>query len=246
MRQFSLLLAVTLLHVSTASFAASYVSDRLSAPLRGLGEPEAPIVKQVIAGAPLTIVERSGQMIKVKTEDGAVGWMDAAHISSDKPLQVLYVELSDKNNRLQEQMKALQAQPGGGKDDKMIGELRSELKSALDRLTDSERAAQTGAAQLASAQSRVAALEAENADLKRRASASPASPASTATNDPTASSRGEFFPAGTMPAPGTGKTNVSTGWLIGSIVLSLTLGLAIGALVFDFYVRQRHGGFRTY
>lgn len=241
MRHYTLLIAALLLQVSTATYAASYVTDRLSAPLRGTAAPDSAVVKQIIAGAPVTIIERDGQMIKVKTEDGSVGWMEATHISSEKPLQVLYVELSDKNNRSQEQIKALQAQSGGGKDDnKMVAELRSELKSALDRLTDAERAAQTSASQLNAAQSRLSAVESENADLKRRVLTSGGG-----LNDPSAKNS-DFFPAGTIPASATGKSSVTSGWLIGSIVLSLAVGLAIGALIFDFYVRQRHGGFRTY
>jgi SH3 domain protein len=245
MRHHSLVIAALLFHFAAGAQAASYVTDRLSAPLRGLPDPDGPIVKQVIAGAPLTVLEREGQMIKVKTEDGAIGWIDAGQVSSEKPLQVLYIELSDKHNRAQEQLKA--AQSGGDKgDDKIVSELRAELKSALDRLTDTEKTTQTGAAQLASAQTRIATLESENADLKRRIAAPESAPAQTASAGDAAAGRGEFFPAGTMPAPSFTKSAVSMGWLIGAAVLALTVGLALGALTFDFYVRQRHGGFRTY
>jgi SH3 domain protein len=248
MRQHSLFIAALLFHFAAGAQAASYVSDRLSAPLRGLAEPDGPIVKQVIAGAPLTVIEREGQMLKVKTEDGAIGYIDSALVSAEKPLQVLYIELSDKYNRAQEQLKS--AQSGGGKsDDKIVSDLRAELKSALDRLTDTEKAMQTSATQLAGAQTRIGTLETENADLKRRIAAPNAGAAggSSAASAADAAARGgEFFPAGTLPASALGKSTFSAGWLIGAAVLALAVGLALGALTFDFYVRQRHGGFRTY
>ncbi len=246
MRHHFTFIAALVLTFSAGAHAASYVTDRLSAPLRGIPEADGPIVKQVIAGAPLTVIERQGQMIKVKSEDGSEGWIDANQVSTEKPLQLMYIELSDKFNRAQEQLKS--AQSSGGKDDnKMVADLRSELKSALDRLNDAEKLAQTTSSQLNTAQSRVSTLEGENADLKRRVAAAPnVSPASNSiASSDSAASRGEFFPAGTMPA-NSNKSSYSMGWIVGASVLALALGLAVGALTFDYYVRQRHGGFRTY
>lgn len=230
--------------------AASYVSDRLTAPLRGLNATDGPVVKQIIAGAPVTVLERDSPLYKVKTEDGSVGYLDPAQISGEKPLQVLYIEMTDRYNKVQDQLRSAQAQGNNssGRDDKTLADLRSELKSALDRLTDTERAAQVSTAQLSAAQAKNASLEVELSEVKRQLGQAQANLGSggksNGSND--SGGKGEFFPDGTMPASAIGRTGYSTAWMITAAILALVLGAGLGGFTVDYYIRQRHGGFRTY
>jgi hypothetical protein len=215
-------------------YAASYVTDRLSAPLYGANADDAPVVKQVVAGAPLTVLERSGTMFKVRTEDGSVGWMSAALIIDEKPLQTLFIELSDRHNKAQEQIRTLQTQGVTGDSGKIVVELRGELKAALDRLADSERNGQDKSNQLTAAQTRIGALEKELAGIKGAVSAA------------ATGGRDNYYPTGTAPQTSWFKTVVPMPWLVGGLILSLALGVGTGLWSMDRYVRKRHGGFRVY
>ncbi len=74
---------------ATVSAETVYVVDRVTVGLyTGIGGQE-PIVKNVVSGDVLEVLELSGDDMRVKLDDGAEGWIDAKYVMSRRPAQVL-------------------------------------------------------------------------------------------------------------------------------------------------------------
>lgn len=229
--------------VVTAATPVMYVSDRVPVNLHGANDATAPVVKQIVSGAPVQVLERDGALFKVRAEDGGVGWIDPSLLSNEKPLQLLYAELRDRYNNLREELKtspdkntAPVATPRD--ENKLIADLRAELKGSNERVAELERVAHENITHLNDATARATALENENAALKNRTGDTP-----TAQSNPT--DGGELTPPGTL-ATNNKKNSIALPWFLASSFLVLLLGGAIGAYAVDWYIRKRHGGFRIY
>lgn len=228
--------------LATAAATSMYVTDRVPVGLLGANDAAAPVVKQLFSGAPLQVLERDGELFKVRSEDGSVGWIDPSLLSNEKSLQLLYAETRDQLNKTQKELKALQdkgAAPAvASRDDsKLLADLRAELKGAHERSAELERVAQANALQLSDTTAKVAALESENMTLKSQAGG-------TAATSGIQTNPVEVAPAGVASA--NNRTSITLPWFIASSFLVLLLGGAIGAYAIDWYIRKRHGGFRIY
>ena len=74
---------------ATVSAETVYVVDRVTVGLyTGIGG-QGPIVKNVVSGDVLEVLELSGNDMRVKLDDGAEGWIDAKYVMSRRPAQVL-------------------------------------------------------------------------------------------------------------------------------------------------------------
>lgn len=214
----------------------TYVSDRLSVSLRGANEPDAPVVKQILGGAPVKVLARDGALLKIRTEDGSVGWLEPELVTTEKPLHVLYLESTENLAKAQETIKALQnplttsTAPAPARDEsKIIAELRAEIKNTLEHAVALEKHIRENSTQAYEGSGRARALEAEIAALKAELEARPNTTAVTRET-------GNFFPKGTTP--GTPKFSVSLPWFVASLVLMLTFGSALGWLVMAKRVRK--------
>lgn len=73
----------------TVSAETVYVIDRVTVGLyTGIGGQE-PIVKNVVSGNALEVLELSGNDMRVKLDDGTEGWIDAKYVMSRRPAQIL-------------------------------------------------------------------------------------------------------------------------------------------------------------
>jgi len=221
----------------------TYISERLSVSLHGANAPDAPIVKQVLAGAPVKVLSREGALLKIRTEDGSVGWLEPGLVTTDTPAHVLYQELSDRFAKAQESVKSLQDKPATTTppttrdESKIVAELRAEIKNTLEHAVELEKHIRDNSSQVFEAIGRVRELEAENSALKGQLGTKPAAAVAAPRE------AGNFFPAGTAPvAP---KLSVSLPWFLAGLSLMLLLGGSIGWFVMDRRLRKKLGGFRA-
>jgi len=222
----------------------TYISDRLSVALHGANAPDAPVVKQILAGAPVKVLSHEGALLKIRTEDGSVGWVEPGLVTTDTPTHVLYLELSDRFAKAQETIKSLQdntgvtATPATRDENKIIADLRAEIKNTLEHAVELEKHIRDNSTQVFEATKRARALEEENTTLKDQLATKPAVVAA-APRDP-----GNFFPAGTA-APVAQKFSVNLPWFLASLSLALVLSGVLVWFILDRRARKNHGGFRV-
>ena len=220
----------------------TYISDRLSVALHSANAPDAPIIKQVIGGVPVKVLSRDGALLKIRTEDGSVGWVERELVTTDTPIHVLYLELSDRFTKAQETIKSLQNNPATTSaatpqnESKIVSDLRAEIKNTLEHAVELEKHIRDNSKQTYDSTGRVRELEAENAALKAEATKSTAVAAPRET-----SKTANLFPTGTTP--GAPKFSVSLPWFLASLGLVLVLGIVFSWLVMGKRLRKRLADF---
>ncbi len=202
----------------------TYISDRLSVPLHGANEPDAPIVKQVLGGALVKVLSREGALLKIRTEDGSVGWVEQELVTTDTPIHLQYLDLTDRFAKAQEVIKSLQdpssaASPASspGDESKIVTELRAEIKNTLEHAVELEKHIRNNSAQVVEAVGRARALEEENTSLKDRLANIPDVVPTTAD--------GEDAPP---IKPVTPKFSIGLPWFLASLGAVLVLGSMLG------------------
>ncbi len=213
----------------------TYISDRLSIPMRGANALDAPVVKHIIGGAPIKLLSREGDLLKIRTEDGSIGWVERELVTNDKPAHMLYLEVSDQLAKAQETIKSLQDKPAAAPtaiptptavpinrdEKKIVSDLRAEIKNTLEHVTELEKHIRDNRAQAYTIAGHVRELEAENSALKRLATKTTAA----------ASPREAGNASSVGTAPGVAKFVVSLPWFLAGLSLMLVLGGVLGGLV---------------
>lgn len=199
----------------------TYISDRLSVSLHDANTPESPVLKQLIGGLPVKVLAREGVMVKIRTDDGSTGWVERDLITTDTPMYVLYLDLTERFAKAQEAVKALEqkiaAASSGtpGDESKIVTDLRTEIKNTLEHAVELEKHFRDNSKQVDNFTGRVRELEAENAVLQAQLAAK-------STTVAVSREAGNFFPAGTMPeAPRVAGDQL---WFLASFGLMFMLG----------------------
>jgi SH3 domain protein len=103
--------AASLVICSIASGAAAsetrYVTDVLVITVRenkGSGAK----IKNIITGTPVTMLERSGEHVRIRTEDGTTGWVHGQYLTPETPKPVVIAELTKKIAQLRETVEELE------------------------------------------------------------------------------------------------------------------------------------------
>ncbi|MDH5435193.1 MAG: TIGR04211 family SH3 domain-containing protein [Gammaproteobacteria bacterium] len=140
-----------------------YISDRLVVGLYEGKSGDTRLLKGLPTGTPLEILERESKLARVRTPDGIEGWIDASYTMTDKPSQLVVLELEDKYrtalNRLdakEKEMAILRQMAGNPQDlplqkvdtkelsnaNATIARLESEKKNLRAQLEDARNKAQ--------------------------------------------------------------------------------------------------------
>ncbi|MFT5392860.1 MAG: SH3 domain protein [Gammaproteobacteria bacterium] len=94
----------TICVVASTNAGAAYVVDRLLVGLHENHAPDSPVVKVVPTGSELQVLEIFESYSRVRTAEGAVGWVNSSYVTEDKPgwLQVSEFQAvsADKTARL--------------------------------------------------------------------------------------------------------------------------------------------------
>jgi SH3 domain protein len=94
-----------------------YVVDRFSVPLRETPFEGSADVKTIETGTPLELLQRTGDMVRVRDRQGAEGWIETRYVSASLPART--------------QLGALQAE---------IAKTRTQMDEALGQLKQAEEA----------------------------------------------------------------------------------------------------------
>jgi len=226
--------------VPAALAETAYVIDRLLVGVHEGKELNSAIVKVVPTGTPLEVLEREGELARIETPDGVVGWVDAAYLMAEKPASVRLLDLEARNEATAAALTAARGRVA--QLDARVEELESLLAEYRERLeeemarneppepppeaSEALRQVQTLAEENTRLKETVAALDAAVEELESR----PPAPA------PRAPRRAEPRERGLLDLE-------AWQWLlVGSVLL---LSFALGGWLVDWTVRRRHGGFRV-
>ena len=221
---------------------STYITDRLSISLHGANATDAPVVKQVISGAPIKVLSRDGALLKIRTEDGSVGWVERDLVTTETPTHLLYLEVADRLTKAQETIKTLQDKSGGTSssapqdESKIVSDLRAEIKNTLEHAVELEKHFRSNSKPMSEPSGRIRELEEENSALREQLATKSVTAA--AARDVT-----NFPPSVTTPAAR--KFSVSLPWFVISLTLALLLAGTISWVVVSRRLRKLHGGFRV-
>jgi len=82
-----------------AGFAeTAYVTDRLLAAVYRDKAQDSTVLEVLPTGAALTVLSRDGDFARVRTASGIVGWVDVNYLMSEKPAQLVLMELEAEND----------------------------------------------------------------------------------------------------------------------------------------------------
>lgn len=248
-------IAAALLVANARAAETAYVIDKLLVGVHEEKSLDSEIVKVLPTGTELEVLERDGELARIRDPAGDTGWVDAAYLMTERPAALLVEELVERNQTLESELRAAreriatmetQSKTGAGDGgEHAAGGAQGELaelqrKLASERLRSAELQAKLSALQeTASRQANAGAaleqLQRENGELRARVEALLA---------------GE--PGDPHVAAGAWREIRGFGYrLLHSqtltLVLLLALATAFGAGVYcmDVIQRRRHGGFRV-
>ena len=236
--------------VTAALGESLYVTDQLMVGLHESANLDSAIVKVIQTGAELEVVERSGDLVRVRDGDNTEGWVDASYLVETAPAAAeagaLRARIKELEERFEARVSAAAAASGDTEIQLQIDALMKENASLKGKLSDERlRAGQLQAdVSTLRAQTRqadtpadlaIAELEREKLalteELEEAAEDIERYQAQIAQEDTSA-----LLPL-VLQAYG--------GWLALIIGLLLVGAFFGGAYVVDLLGRRRHGGFRV-
>ena len=255
-----LLGAVTLaLACAVARAETLYVVDRIEIGVHETTELDSVILEVVPTGTPLTVLERSGEFVQVRTPDGNEGWVDESYLVSSEPARQSVTELQQRLSETARDLGAARAevevlrqrladarQVGGGSTSEAsadtareMNEVTGRLSEALDELAALAEKNQRLERRIAELEAMREAAAAEREQEERALAAALAAPPADAP-----AAMGDEAPPAT---PDASLLDAWKGWGVWHWVLFLSLlalAFALGGYAVDWSVRRRHGGFR--
>ncbi len=233
-----------------------YVIDQLLVGVHAEKNLDSAITKVLPTGTMLEVIERDGELARVKDQQGNEGWIDSAYLMQNPPARQMVERLERANNELQAQLSAAKTSGAAGEQPSVAGEStraaeidqltkeNTELKRKLStemvnntKLTDKLNSAEArlSGRPLSAAETQVTELEKSVNDLKRELENSlQTNKALKAENK---RSLGESLPTVNLEG-------FSWPLVIGGLIIVL-LAYGGGVYTMDYLNRRRHGGFRV-
>ncbi len=207
-----------------------YVIDHLAVGLHETKQINSPIVRVLPTGTTLQVLRREEVFVKVKTEGGVEGWIDATYVMDEKPAQLALLELEarfvDSRNELEvarAEIESLTIKLESMRSAEVGHDSNEEATS--EALREMQRLAEKNQSLLAELEAaKIAAREAERQAVGGHE-----------TSGPSQSSTVMFSNTGVL---GLGKWH----WIMVGALMVLAFGL--GGYLVDWGIRRRHGGFR--
>ena len=248
----SLALLLLAFQSAYAQSESAYVIDQLLVGVHADKNLDSAIIKVLPTGTQLEILERDGELARVRDRQGDTGWIDAAYLMASPPAREMLARLEQANSELKIQLE--NAASGGGNgtpavtgDSAAVDELtkeNTELKRKLSsekiantKLTEQLNTAQSrlGDRPLSAAETQVVELEKTVTDLKRELEST--LQANKLLEEQQKRPLSEAVPKIQMDG-------ISWPLVIAGVVLIL-LAYGGGLYTMDYLNRRRHGGFRV-
>ncbi len=223
----ALLLLVALASAPAIHAETLYVIEQLVVNVNSSPDASGQRVATIKSGEAVDVLDRQGDQVHVHLPNGTDGWVRKSYLSADEPLQHRLSERTAEVEKLKQD----------------VARLESDLAAARAE----PRGSRTGAAQTNTATQTPAATKVLPAPAATAAPTSGVTPSSISetntvntTVDPAA---GE--PAYFMTPPETPARPVWH-WALGSFMVALGLGYALGWYALDRRIRRKYGGLRIY
>jgi len=128
-----------LLAANHACAATVYVKEEFKIGLHSAAERRAPILELVRAGAALEELSRDGNYVRVRTDNGVEGWVDANYVSDQPSAATRQLELESVNEALNAEASALRVEVERLKSDLLDSEEnRKRQIGAISRAADTQ------------------------------------------------------------------------------------------------------------
>lgn len=216
--------------LTNVAFAESvYVTDELKIGMHENATIDSPIMKLVPSGTELTVIEHNDDLVHVQEPEGVRGWINDKYVVANKPGKARISELEKEIERLK-----------STSTDTTINNA-TDVQKELEQQLKSERLKSGGLqANLTELKAKIANIDnseqflADIEQLKQE-------------NEQLISQLESSGIEVQAEITSTDSHAISiNGWkpLMTTFVIILIIGIAVGAYIFDYLNRRRHGGFR--
>lgn len=231
-------LSLLLLCCPSILLAESYITDSIRVGVFSGPELQGQAVTRLTSGAPVEVLERQGDVRRIKTENGDVGWLRATFLTSRPPMIKQLAQAKKEITQLENDLEAAQSINSGlaGKEaeaKKSIKWMRAEMNKArkkvkaLEAKLKEEQSKESQADEkTADVLSEIGQLKSEKADLESRLAAT--------------------LMINSLPekVQHDEANSSSLLWSLGSLLLGGLLGGGICYAWLDRRLRKRFGGIR--
>ena len=221
MRVREALLLPVLAAASAAHAETLYVVEQLVVNVNSAPDATGERIATIKSGDAVEVLDRQGDQIHVHLANGTDGWVRKSYLATDEPLRVRLTERTSEVEKLKQD----------------VTRLEGELAAAKGGTRPKPGTAQTNTGTTTAA-----------ATAAQPTSPTPATPASAPapnTEDSAASEQPAHEPPYFMTPPDSPARPVWH-WALGSFVVALGLGFALGWSMLDRRIRRKYGGLRIY
>jgi hypothetical protein len=221
-REALLLLPVLAAATSAARAETLYVVEQLVVNVNSAPDATGERIATIKSGDAVEVLDRQGDQIHVHLANGTDGWVRKSYLATDEPLHVRLAERTTEVEKLKQDVTRLEGELAAAK-----GGTRAKSGTPQTN-TGTTTATATGAPQPASP-----------------TPAAPATAPAPDAADSTASEQTAHEPPYFMTPPDSPARPVWH-WALGSFVVALGLGFALGWSMLDRRIRRKYGGLRIY
>jgi SH3 domain protein len=192
-----------------------FVIDRLLVGVHKEKRLNSEILKVLPTGTELEVLERSDDLVRIKSPDGVTGWVDSSYLTSNKPAQLLLQEVQDELEQLKQENERLKQQAASER--LSVADLQAQLSKLQNEQAQSGSSNELELQRLRdeNTQLKDALLEYRNSALKKYAEIS-----RQVLNDE------------------------QTLYYLIALLFAVLLAFLCGLQMMDWLQRRRHGGFR--
>jgi SH3 domain protein len=230
------LLSGALLAAQAAAAQTLYVGDRLQIGVHEAPSAASTIFVLIASGAALEVLERNEQMVRVRTEDGAEGWVDLRYLSEQAPGRTRVPALESQLAGAQAALAEAQAKVVALEQRSTAAPDPAAAAAAQTIPSDTLRELQSLAEENQRLKQQLAELEAVQRMALERQQAAPAH----ASDDAAAMTANALATHAPLPPGGRWED-----WHLILVASVLLLAFAAGGWLVDWGIRRRHGGFRV-
>ena len=119
-----------LLFILALSAQAAHITDKLVIGLHEKPSLEGEPVQLLASGTPVEVLEKQGDVLKVRLADDTQGWVEAGYVTEEKPASMMLLEAQAELHQLKQ---------NGDTIDSESAQLKLELEAARERISRLEK-----------------------------------------------------------------------------------------------------------
>jgi len=239
------LLLVALAAAPAVHAETLYVIEQLVVNVNSAPDASGERVASIKSGEAIEVLDRQGDQVHIRLPNGPEGWVRKSYLSADEPLQHRLAARTAEVEKLKQDVARLEGDlataRASGQGGKASAQTNTAAASGPRANTNAAAAAQSNA--VASPPTKASAAPSAATAVPRAAGATLPTPETNTSNMAGDPAPGE--PAYFMTPPDAPARPVWH-WALGSFVVALALGYALGWYVLDRRIRRKYGGLRIY